>query len=466
MANDLDQSGNSYQDVDVYLGPSLGWTTVRVRPETLVTVGGSTTLLPDASVVLVNVAATVTLNLPNVATWVKEIGARPTTAFERSIYIKDFGQNAGTFNITVHPFAGQRIDGSLSDYVINNTGQMLRLYALNDFSGWYIESNNQATLVDGSVTNAKLANMAAATFKMRALGAGTGPPIDGTPAQAKTALAITAADIGSGAALSKVDDTNVTMALGGGFAAALLSASSLTMGWAGLLSKARGGTNSANGAALKMNIQSFSANGTYTPTAGMLFCLLVCVGPAGGSGGVLGAVGNARASGGGGSGGLSIKAASAADIGASKAVTVPAGGNGGAAGANDGANGAGATSIGALCIANPGSGGQNNNGSNLGVGGAGASVGTGDITWSGTDGGNGFTASITTVAAVAGFGGPAPFSGSVRGVALNTNGTTQGFGGNSPGGGASGSVSFNVATNVAGSAGSNGLAFVIEFLSQ
>lgn len=46
-----------------------------------------------------------------------------------------------------------------------------------------------------SITNAELADMAQATFKMRAAGAGTGNPIDGTPAQAKTALAIVAADI-------------------------------------------------------------------------------------------------------------------------------------------------------------------------------------------------------------------------------------------------------------------------------
>lgn len=46
-----------------------------------------------------------------------------------------------------------------------------------------------------AVTNAKLANMAEATFKMRAAGAGTGDPIDGTAAEAKTALGITSADV-------------------------------------------------------------------------------------------------------------------------------------------------------------------------------------------------------------------------------------------------------------------------------
>jgi hypothetical protein len=52
-----------------------------------------------------------------------------------------------------------------------------------------------AKLADNAVANAKLADMAQATFKMRAAGAGTGDPIDGTPAQAKTALAIAMADV-------------------------------------------------------------------------------------------------------------------------------------------------------------------------------------------------------------------------------------------------------------------------------
>lgn len=45
-------------------------------------------------------------------------------------------------------------------------------------------------LADGAVTNAKLADMAEATFKMRAAGAGPGAPIDGTVTQAQTALAL------------------------------------------------------------------------------------------------------------------------------------------------------------------------------------------------------------------------------------------------------------------------------------
>lgn len=48
-----------------------------------------------------------------------------------------------------------------------------------------------------------------------------------------------------GAALSKADDTNVTLALTGSPTVALLAATTLSLGWTGILSLARGGTGSA-----------------------------------------------------------------------------------------------------------------------------------------------------------------------------------------------------------------------------
>lgn len=47
------------------------------------------------------------------------------------------------------------------------------------------------------------------------------------------------------AALTKVDDTNVTLSLGGSPTVALLAATSLTLGWTGQLSLTRGGTNAS-----------------------------------------------------------------------------------------------------------------------------------------------------------------------------------------------------------------------------
>lgn len=56
---------------------------------------------------------------------------------------------------------------------------------------------------------------------------------------------IAASDIGSGAALSKTDDTNVTLTLGGSPTTALLAATSLTLGWSGTLAVGRGGTGAS-----------------------------------------------------------------------------------------------------------------------------------------------------------------------------------------------------------------------------
>lgn len=58
---------------------------------------------------------------------------------------------------------------------------------------------------------------------------------------AVTVGTIPASDIASGAALTKTDDTNVTLTLGGTPATALLKASSLTLGWTGTLAASRGG---------------------------------------------------------------------------------------------------------------------------------------------------------------------------------------------------------------------------------
>lgn len=66
---------------------------------------------------------------------------------------------------------------------------------------------------------------------------------DGVDSAAPTWTAITAADVTSGAALTRVNDTNVTLTLGGTPAAALLVAASLTLGWSGQLALSRGGTN-------------------------------------------------------------------------------------------------------------------------------------------------------------------------------------------------------------------------------
>lgn len=74
-------------------------------------------------------------------------------------------------------------------------------------------------------------------------------------------------DVGAptGHALTKTDDTNVTLTLGGTPATALLQAVSMTLGWTGVLSIARGGTNSST--ALSNNRVMQSSGGAIVEAA-------------------------------------------------------------------------------------------------------------------------------------------------------------------------------------------------------
>lgn len=110
---------------------------VRVKPETLITSAGSYTVQPGDSILLVNVAGLVTTMLPSVARWVKENYYNPSTGFERALYIKDYGGNANAFNITVTPNGTDKIDNFSASFTIVQNRQLLRLYPLNDLTGWW-----------------------------------------------------------------------------------------------------------------------------------------------------------------------------------------------------------------------------------------------------------------------------------------------------------------------------------------
>ena len=72
---------------------------------------------------------------------------------------------------------------------------------------------------------------------------------------------VAAADVVSGAALTEVDDTNVTLTLGGTPTSALLKAVSLTLGWTGTLAQSRGGFGA--------DISSVLQNRVYASPDGM-----------------------------------------------------------------------------------------------------------------------------------------------------------------------------------------------------
>lgn len=98
----------------------------------------------------------------------------------------------------------------------------------------------------------------------------------------------------------------------------------------------------SSNAITSVNTQMFTAAGaaTYTPTTGMVYCVVEQVGGGGGGGGITGGTGGQAAiSGGGAGGGYTRTLFSAVEIGANAAVTVGAGGAGGASGGGTGGTG-------------------------------------------------------------------------------------------------------------------------------
>jgi hypothetical protein len=212
-----------------------------------------------------------------------------------------------------------------------------------------------------------------------------------------------------------------------------------------------------------INPQTFTANGTYTPTTGMQYCIVELIGAGGGSGGAAGSASGLGAASGGAAGGYARKILSAATIGASKAVIVGVGGIAGAIGNNNGGTG-GTTSLGSIFSATGGTG---------GLGGS-ANTGSGLFTSAGSLGGTGSGGDINTTGApgggsiydsgggLSGFGGSTFFGG---GAPALQAGTGAGLAGASYGAGASGAItSVNNATSYAGAAGANGLVSITEFI--
>lgn len=199
-----------------------------------------------------------------------------------------------------------------------------------------------------------------------------------------------------------------------------------------------------------INVQVFTASGTYTPTSGMGNCVIQCLG-GGGAGG--GTPSNALSGGGGGgSGGFSQSYVTAATIGASQTVTIGAGGTGVS---NATGNAGGDTSVGTIVIAKGGSGGIVAPASDVGQGGAGGVAGTGNIVIPGNAG--------MKLGTNGGGGGGA---GSYFGGAVGVNSTSNSNGTNAvanTGAGGSGGWNLTVSANRTGGNGGSGLVIIYEY---
>lgn len=94
------------------------------------------------------------------------------------------------------------------------------------------------------------------------ISAGTGIVCTPNPIVATGTISLAA-----GSALTSVNDANVTATLGGSPSSALLAATSITMGWTGVLSGTRGGTGVNNGASLLTYGGNVTFSGAFPFTA-------------------------------------------------------------------------------------------------------------------------------------------------------------------------------------------------------
>jgi len=220
-------------------------------------------------------------------------------------------------------------------------------------------------------------------------------------------------------------------------------------------------TIAATGANSQIVIQTFTSNGTYTPTTGMDYCIIEVLGGGGGGGGAAATSAIQFSSGAGGGGGEYERGAfSAATIGASQAVTIGAAGaaNSGAAGGNGGTS-----SVGAIISAGGGIGGGTIaaaaggllNGSAGGSGGSGGSLviggNTGGYAWFSTA--SGFLVGGNGANTIYGAGGGAQTTPNTAGFSASSFG--------SGGGGASNGLS---QAAIAGGSGGAGIVIITEFI--
>jgi hypothetical protein len=232
----------------------------------------------------------------------------------------------------------------------------------------------------------------------------------------------------------------------------------------------------------RLNVQSFVTPGaaTYTPTAGMQYCLVIATGGGGGGGGsdTAAGSGDVGAGGGGGAGGTCIAFFTAAQVGASKPLNIGAVGSAGSAtnGTNGGAGGDTTWDTTTL-VATGGAFGTGSGASaadsQASAGGLGGVPTGGTVNVTGGSGDPGVAGSadgtIDLIFARSGSGGASFWGGG--GIAKSTASNTltnavDSAGGNglAYGSGGAGAISTASATGAAGGTGMSGVVMVIEFL--
>jgi hypothetical protein len=220
-----------------------------------------------------------------------------------------------------------------------------------------------------------------------------------------------------------------------------------------------------NSGLIVLNKQIFTSSGTYTPSSGMKYAIIECVGGGGGGGGAVAAAATTNNANGGAGGTYSRKYTTAAAVGASQVVTIGAAGTAGTGLANPnstfGGSG-GATSVGALCTAPGGGGGGPGQSASAPAPGVPGAAGTGDWSVPGAPGGPG-TYNGTNLAASGNGGSSGNGGGGGVGVLANAVAVAGTSAAANSGGGGAGAGAFNTGAAANGGAGGSGVVIITEF---
>lgn len=134
---DLDQGGTFRQWVRTYMGPSVGWVSVPVDAVLDVTTGGVKTIARGTSLILLNVNASVTLNLPSSKAAPQGPQAIPGQWVINPVTIVDRGgfANPGTVDYLVNPSGAERISGLAQVQLASAYGSLI-LNPILSTGGW------------------------------------------------------------------------------------------------------------------------------------------------------------------------------------------------------------------------------------------------------------------------------------------------------------------------------------------
>lgn len=175
-------------------------------------------LTPKDSLVILNLTSASTAKVLHYNTVTGKVTYADTTASHSALTLSAIGSSPNANGATL-------------------TGQVLNFEPASASFGGVVNTIAQVFAGQKTLANPLLTTLSnVATSKVLRWNSSTG-----AVTWADTTVAIS----GSPSALTKTDDTNVTLTLGGTPTTALLQATSLTLGWTGILSVARGGTSYA-----------------------------------------------------------------------------------------------------------------------------------------------------------------------------------------------------------------------------